>query len=346
MIEALNISREGNYRDEARKTRTGENILHFKEPLQELSLKLGVTQEKFADVWGKARLKLFNAREERVHPFKDDKVLTNWNGLMIAALAKGSQMFDSAKLSKAAESAVDFILDKLKKADGRLMHQYREGEATVDGNLDDYAFLIWGLIELYEATFDTRYLKEALRLQDHVIDHFWDKDSHGFFFKSDDSEKLLVRHKEFRDGATPSSNSVAFSNLVRLSRMTGKIGYEEKASALARAASSYDEGTPSHNTMFLTALDFLIGPTYEITIVGSLHSKETENMLQAIRSTFIPNKVMLLKEKNLENLAGFTKDMKMIDSKTTAYICRDFVCSEPTTEIEDIMQMLSKASIS
>jgi uncharacterized protein YyaL (SSP411 family) len=348
IIEALNISREGNYNDEFRKDRAGENILYFKEPLPELSSKLGVPYGELADVWKKARHKLFSAREERVHPLKDDKILTDWNGLMIASVAKGAQVFDSTRLADAAENAVGFILERLRRWDGRLFHQYRDGEANVDGNLDDYAFLIWGLIELYEATFDTRYLEEALRLQDVMLEHFWDEEGDGFFFKADDSEKLLVRHKEFRDGAIPSGNSVAFLNLVRLSRLTGRLDYEETASTLAGAVSSYEEGTPSNNTMFLTAFDFLLGPTHEIALVGNPYSKETRDMLQAIRTRFVPNKVMLFKKDNqrdLENLAEFTEGMKMIDNKTTAYICMDFVCSEPTTEIREVLKIVEKPGV-
>jgi len=256
-------------------------------------------------------------------------------------------VFNVARLSEAAENAVDFIFKKLQRVDGRLIHRYREGEATVDGNLDDYAFLVWGLIELYEATFDTTYLREALRLQDDMLEHFWDKEGGGFFFKAYDSEKLLIRHKEFRDGAVPSGNSVAFLNLIRLSRLTGKTHYEEKAATLARAFSSHEEGTPSHNTMFLTALDFFIGPAYEIAIVGSPNSEETENMLHAIRERFVPNKVMLLKkaeQKNIENVAGFTKTMKMIDNKTTVYICRNFVCDKPMTEIEEVLKVIANTN--
>jgi len=344
ITKVFNISREGNYHDEVHKDKTGRNILHFREPLLKLSLDLGVSYEELASVLRNVRQKLFEAREERVHPLKDDKILTDWNGLMIAALAKGAQVFNARELSEAAENAVGFILEKLQRVDGRLIHRYRDGEATVDGNLDDYAFLVWGLIELYEATFDTRYLEEALRLQDDMLEHFWDKESGGFFFKADDSEKLLIRHKDFRDGAIPSGNSVAFLNLIRLSRMTGKTHYEEKAATLARAFSSHEEGTPSHNTMFLTALDFFIGPAYEIAIVGNPNSEETKNMLHAIRTRFVPNKVMLLKEvdqKDLGNLAGFTKDMKTIDNKTTVYICRNFVCNKPVTEIEEVLEILA-----
>ncbi len=261
IIEVFNVSREGNYYDEGHKARTGKNILHFRESLLELSVHLDVGYEELTGVLRTVRQKLFEARRERIHPLKDDKILTDWNGLMIAALAKGAQVFNSTRFLKAAVNAVGFILEKLQRTDGRLIHRYREGEATVDGNLDDYAFLVWGLIELYETTFDTEYLEAALRLQDDMLEHFWDRESGGFFFKSDDSEKLLIRHKEFRDGAIPSGNSVTFLNLIRLSRMTGKTHYEEKAVTLARAVSSHEEGTPSHNTMFLVALDFLIGPT-------------------------------------------------------------------------------------
>jgi len=344
ITKVFNISREGNYHDEVHKDKTGRNILHFREPLLELSLDLGVSYEELASVLRNVRQKLFEAREERVHPLKDDKILIDWNGLMIAALAKGAQVFNARAFSEAAENAVGFILEKMQRVDGRLIHRYRDGEATVDGNLDDYAFLVWGLIELYEATFDTRYLEEALRLQDDMLEHFWDKESGGFFFKADDGEKLLIRHKDFRDGAIPSGNSVAFLNLIKLSRMTGKTHYEEKAATLARAFSSHEEGTPSHNTMFLTALDFFIGPAYEIAIVGNPNSEETKNMLHAIRTRFVPNKVMLLKEvdqKDLENLPGFTKDMKTIDNKTTVYICRNFVCNKPITEIEEVLEILA-----
>ncbi len=343
-IKVYNISREGNYYDETHNARTGRNILHLRKPLLRLSLELGVKYEDLTRILRNVRQKLFEARDSRIHPLKDDKILTDWNGLMVAALAKGAQVFNSTRLSKVAEDAVVFILEKLQRADGRLIHRYREGEATVDGNLDDYAFLVWGLIELYEATFNSKYLREALRLQDDMLKHFWDKERGGFFFKSDDSEKLLIRHKEFRDGALPSGNSVALLNLIKLSRMTGKVDYEENATALAKAFSSYEEGTPSQNPMFLTALDFLVGPAYEIVIVGDPCTQETINMLQAMRASFMPNKVILFKEENdksLENLASFAKDMKAIDGKTTAYICKDFVCNRPVTNVKEVLKILA-----
>ncbi len=177
-----------------------------------------------------------------------------------------------------------------------------------------------------------------------MLKHFWDKERDGFFFTSDDSQKLLIRHKEFHDGAIPSGNSVALLNLIRLSRMTGKIKYEEKAATLAKALTSHQEGTPAQNTMFLTALDFFIGPASEIVIVDHGNSKETKNMLQAIRMRFIPNKVMLLKKENqkdLENLAEFTSEMRTVDNQTTVYICRNFVCNKPMTEIKEVLNAIA-----
>ena len=344
IIRVLNISKEGNYYDEVHQRKTEKNILHFKKPLQELTLDLGMSFEELTGILEKARRKLFKVRKKRVHPLKDDKILTDWNGLMIAALAKGGRAFNSQKYVEIAEKAVEFILRKLQTRDGRLLHRYKDGEVTIHENLDDYAFLVWGLIELYEATFKIEYLEEALRLQDDMIDHFWDTENGGFFFTPDDTEKLLIRSKEVRDGAIPSGNSIAFLNLIRLARMTGKARYEEKASALTEAFSGHAEGIPFQNTMFLTALDFLIGPAYEIVIVGNLQSKDTKNMLQAISRNFVPNKVLLFKQEDdprLGNLADFTRRMNKIDGKTTAYICKNLVCNKPTTNMEKVLEYLT-----
>ena len=347
IIKTYNITKEGNYYDESKRGKTGKNILHFKKHLQELALELDTKSEKLPVILENARQKLYEVREKRIHPFKDDKILTDWNGLMIAALAKVAQAFNSIKYIEAAEKAINFVLGKLQTADGRLLHRYKDGEAAIGGYLDDYAFLVWGLIELYEATFETRYLGEALRLQDDMIKHFWDKEDGGFFYTSDDSEKLLTRDKEVHDGAIPSGNSIAVLNMIRLARMTGKTDYEEKASALAKAFSSRQEGISSQNTMFLTALDFLFGPSYEIVIVGNSQSRETKNMFQAVNTCFIPNKVVLFKKEtdpSLDNVIGFVKSMKTIGGKTTAYICRAFVCEKPMTEAKEVLRYLTKAS--
>ncbi len=345
IIKVFNISKEGNYPNEVHHGKTGKNILHLKVPLQELSVKLGMNIKELMYILEEARQILFKAREERIHPSKDDKILTDWNGLMIAALAKGGQAFGSLKYVEVAEKTVEFLFEKLQTADGRLMHRYRDGEATINGNLNDYAFLIWGLIELYEATFKIKHLEEALSLQDDMIKHFWDKNNGGFLFTPNDGEKLLIDNKEFHDGAIPSGNSIALLNLIRLARITGKIHYEERAEALKRAFSSHIEGTSSQNTMFLVALDFILGQTYEIVVVGNLRSKVTKNILQVIRTRFIPNKVILIKKENdtsLENLAEYTKGMKTIDGKTTVYVCKNFSCNYPTTDLKKVLTYLGE----
>ena len=160
------------------------------------------------------REKLFAYREKRIHPSKDDKILTDWNGLMIAAFAKAAAALNDPAYNTRAKKAADFILKNLQKPDGRLMHRYRDGEAAMQANLDDYAFFTWGLIELYESTFEIRYLKAAVGLNQYQIAHFWDSANGGFFFTPDDGEKLLTRSKEFYDGAIPSGNSVRFVRLI------------------------------------------------------------------------------------------------------------------------------------
>jgi len=342
-VKVFNVSEGGNFYDELHHTKTGKNILHLKRPLRQLSLELGMGSKELQENLRITRLKLFEVRDKRIHPLKDDKILTDWNGLMITALAKAAQAFTSIRYAKAAEKAVHFILGKIQRTDGGLFHRYRDGEASVEANLNDYAFMVWGLIDLYEATFKTKFLEKALRLQNHVNEHFWDKEDGGFFFTSDNSEKLFVRSKEFRDGATPSGSSIALLNLIRLARMTGNTQFEEKAEALVKAFSSHEGSDPSQNTMFLTALDFFIGPAYEIAVVGNPSTQQTKKMLQIIRTRFTPNKVILLKKEDdptLQRIASYTRNMKMIEDKPTVYICQNFTCKKPMTNTKDVIKML------
>ncbi len=175
------------------------------------------------------REKLFMYREKRIRPYRDDKILTSWNGLMIAAFALGGRAFCSNEYTEAAEAAYGFIQRNLVREDGRLLARYRDGEAAFPAYLDDYAFLVWGLIELYQATFKTGYLKRALELNRDMLDLFWDERDGGLFLYGEDSEQLIMRPKEVYDGALPSGNSVALYNMLRLSRMTGDTQIEERA---------------------------------------------------------------------------------------------------------------------
>ena len=339
--KVFNINRIGNYSEE---NRAGRNILHLTKSLPENASFLKLSVEELEDRLENARSKLFTARERRIHPGKDDKILTDWNGLMIAALAKCAQVFDEPEYAKAACKAADFILSKMREPKGLLYHRFREGEIAVPGFLDDYAFLIWGLIELYETTFEVRYLKTALELNNYMLLHFRDKENGGFYFTADYAEEGIIRKKELYDGAVPSGNSVAMLNLVRLGKMTANPEFEKKAEDIERAFSRTVLMSPAAYTMLLSALDFAIGPTSEVVIVGDIKAGDTRNLLAALRRGFIPGKVVIFLppgSSEIVYLADYTRNLKSKDGKATAYVCRNFSCKLPTTDAGEMMKLLN-----
>jgi len=345
IINVFNIEKAGNFKEEVTAESTGANILHLEKPLTDIAFNMKTSVEDLEMRIETARRKLFTVRSERIRPHKDDKILTDWNGLMIAALAKGAQVCNEPKYADAARRATDFVLTTMRRSDGRLLHRYRDGQAAVLANVDDYAFLIWGLLELYETTFDTGYLKTALDLNKELIKYFWDDQNGGFYFTADDAEELIVRQKEIYDGAIPSGNSVAMLNLLRLARITANTDYEEKATKIVKAFSQDVGASPSGYTQMMVALGFGIGPSYEIVIVGNPQARDTKDMLDALRKHFIPNKVVLLKPDNQKSpdiirLAEFTKDQSSIDGKATAYVCLDYACKMPTTDTEKMLELL------
>ncbi|MBE9503367.1 MAG: thioredoxin domain-containing protein [Proteobacteria bacterium] len=343
--KVFNVAKEGNFVSEATGLRTGENILHLSKSMHDLALELNMSEDDLNKRLDVVRIKLFTHREKLIHPLKDDKVLTDWNGLMIAALAIGSGAFDEPKYSKAAADAVQFIITNMVAGDGGLLHRYRDGEAAVIAHLDDYVFLVWGLIEMYEATFDISYLKKAIELQTYTIDHFWDSERGGFFTTADNSEELLVRQKEIYDGAIPSGNSVAMLNLLRLGRLTVNTGFEEKAATIGRAFSAKVNASPSAYTQLISAVDFAMGPSYEVVIVGDANSEDTKEMLKTLGRAYIPNKVVLHRPTDQESseiaeLAEYAIYHKSIGGKATAYVCLNYQCNMPTTEVDEMLTML------
>jgi uncharacterized protein YyaL (SSP411 family) len=264
---------------------------------------------------------------------------------MIAALARGGAVLEEKTYREAAKDAAEFILSRMRLRDGRLLHRYRDGGGGITANLDDYVFMVWGLIELYEATFDPGYLETALDLNQSVITHFWDTQAGGFFFTPDDGEDLIIRKKEIYDGAIPSGNSVAMLNLLRLARFTGRSELEEKAQEIGRAFSREAGGHPSAYTQLMMAVDFGVGPSYEIVIVGEPDGADTGDMLSALRGSFIPNKVLLLRpdgkdSMGLDILAGFLKSYERIGEKATAYVCLNQACKTPTTEVDRMLEYI------
>jgi uncharacterized protein len=322
--------------------------LHLKGDVASNAQKLGLATEKLESELAKVRQKLFNLRESRAHPHKDDKILADWNGLMIAALAKGAQVLDDeeGRYLSAAKKAFRFITEKLAGhgRPGHLFHRFRAGEAAVDGNADDYAFMLWGAIELYLASFDLEYLKQALNWADILLEDFWDSKSGGLFFTSPRSEKLIVRKKESYDGAVPSANSVAMWNLLRLARMTGNLVFEERALEIGRAFSEEVATHPSAHNMLLVGLDFGLGPTSEVVVAGPKDSSDARGYLQAMVFKFAPGAVFLFRPSDqteeIVGVAPYTKSLQVVGDEPTIYVCHDFACEKPTHDLASALEKI------
>lgn len=344
--DIFNLTPEGNFTDEATKKKTGANIPHLTMSLDKWAEKSGMTGPETASRWEAARQRLFDHRKERIHPLKDDKILTDWNGLMMAALAYGGRVLKKPEYSAAAEKAAKFIETRLEDQDGRLRHRYRDGEAGIAAHADDYAFMIWGLCELYRTTFNPAHLARAVRLQERMLADFRDPDNGGFFLTAETSRDLPVRPKSFYDGAIPSANSVALLNLLRLSRMTGRTQWAEEAAALGRSVSGSVKAHPSGYTQLLVGIDFALGNQVDVVLAGEPDDPSFQAMLSALNEGFYPHHVVLFKSSSgggaLARVAGFTEPMQPVDKKTTAYVCRDFACSRPITDAGEFSEMIVK----
>lgn len=342
-IEVFNVTEKGNYVDEASRQRTGKNILHLTNPTENLAEERNLSTEEFKKKLNDIRNKLFQKREDRIRPLLDDKILTDWNGMMIAALAKAGRAFNNQNYISEAERAYNFVREKLLQDNSKLLHRFRDGESAISGHADDYAFLIWGILELYEATFKTNYLKEAVDLNNAFIENFWDEKQGGFYFTGEGSEELLGRKKEVYDGAIPSGNSVALSNLLRIGRITADTELEDKADELIRLYSSQVKQAPTGFGQLLQGVYFALSQSYEIVIAGSKENELVKEMLNRVHSKFIPNKVIVLNEpedKNIKKLAPYTKEQTPLKGKAAAYVCKNYSCEMPTGDPERMMELL------
>jgi uncharacterized protein YyaL (SSP411 family) len=337
------LTAEGNFTDEATGQKTGTNILRLIKTLDETAPSLNLTVDDLAARWEAARSKLFEVRKTRIPPLKDDKILTDWNGLMIAALAMGARVLHRKIYTQAAEQAVKFIFDQMRDSSGRLYHRFRDGEAAIEAHADDYAFFINGLLNLYQATFDLTYAEEAAALQEDMLTDFWDNEQGGFFSTPTGRDELPVRPKELYDGAIPSANSVSLLNLLWLSRLSGDPKWEQRAHSLIRAFSGTIKSQPVNFTYFLAGLDFALHPGQEVVIAGEPDTDNARKLLSALNLNFAPHKVALVKSgQNAERLArfaGFTDGLQLIKGRTTAHVCKNFSCKEPT---EDAHTMLKR----
>ncbi|HLC23754.1 MAG TPA: thioredoxin domain-containing protein [Dehalococcoidia bacterium] len=345
-VLAFNILPEGNFTEPTGGNPNAANIPHQRETWHEVSSRLRMPEPELTSRIESARKKLFAFRETRKHPDQDDKVLTDWNGLMIAALAKAAQVLDDPACLGAATRAADFLLANLRTVEGRLLHRYRAGEAAVPAFADDYAFLVWGLIELYEASFDVQYLRSALSLNRELLQHHWDSNSGGLYSTADDAEQVILRQKHVYDGATPSANSVHMLNLIRLARITGDSSLEDKATSIGRIFASTIVQSPSSYTQLLVALDFALGPSFEVVITGTDTADDTREMLAAIRTRFFPSAVVVFrpasqKSPDIDTLAPFVQFHSSLGGRATAYVCRSQGCQTPTTDVGEMLRQLA-----
>ncbi|MGW8303621.1 MAG: thioredoxin domain-containing protein [Desulfobacterales bacterium] len=340
----LNLQPDGNFFDEASGQKTGANILHLDRPLQQWSQELNLKPEALTTQWENIREKLFRTRKQRIHPLKDDKILVDWNGLMIAAFSLGSRILNNPEYARAAQKSAQFILTKMRDDRGRLFHRFRDGELAVEAQAADYAFLIYGLLNLYQATFNLAYAEEAAALQEKMLQNFWDPDNGGFFSTANASEVLPVRPKELYDGAIPSANSVSLLNLLWLARLTGDPKWDNHAHEQLRTFAGTVKAQPSAFSFFLLGVDFVLRPGQEVVIAADPEKAEAQQMLAALNLNFAPHKVALVKSnqnaQRLAKFAGYTDGLQLVKGKATAHVCKGFACKEPTSDVQTMVAHL------
>jgi len=323
-----NITSKGNFE--------GKNILNL------IDFDIENIDEKLKSYLEKCKEKLFNEREKRVHPFKDDKILTSWNALTIASLAFAGRVFDNKKYIDAAKKAYDFIEKNLIDEKGRLIARFRQGHSAYKAYLDDYSFLIWALIELYEADFATKYLKKAIDFTNDMIDIFWDEKSFGFFHSGKDSEKLILNLKDSYDNAIPSGNSIGAFNLIRLARITGESSLGERAYEMLKGfGKNIKENLESHSIFLIVYMNY-IRPSRQIVIASHKEDGLFKEMISKVSKRFMPFTMILLNDGTLKDIVPFAENEKMINNKTTAYICENFSCNKPVDNILDFVNLLDK----
>lgn len=287
------------------------------------------------------REKLLSRRMTRIPPAKDDKILTSWNGLMIAAMAMAGRVLDDQQYVSRAEKAASFILNNLRRKDGRLLVRYRDGEAAILGYLDDYAFFTWGLLELYFANFDAEYLHRAIILTDDLIKHHWDDVNGGFYTYASDAEQLIARPKESYDGATPSGNSVAALNLLKLARLTGRADLEEKARRILAIFGSQVKNYPPGFTYLLMALQFSLGPTREVVLVEGAPGEGVRSLSAILNSHFLPQMVCLRADEKVKGIMPSAAAYQPVGNVATAYVCQDQACLKPVVDPEELLRILT-----
>ena len=333
--EVYDITARGNFE--------GKNIPNLiKTDLSKVATSFNLTEETLQTQLEVATKKLYAEREKRVHPYKDDKILTSWNMLMIAAFAKAGRVFQNVEYTQLAEKSYQFI-EEYMVIDGRLMARYRDGEVKFKAYHDDYAYGLWALNELYESTYNPQYLIKAKKLTDDMYELFWDESSGGFYLYGHDADRLIARPKDVHDGALPSGNSVAVLQLLRLSKLTGEVKYDEWATRMFTAFSGDVSSYSSGHAYFLMSKLYAQSSSKEVVIVGSNRDKRKERLIEYLQKRFLPELTVISVEDptTLKDAAPFAANF-LKTNETTIYICENFSCSLPETDVDKVMKELQK----
>ena len=323
---AYDVTEPGNFEE--------KNILNLGKSLVQHAKLRGLDEAKFLADMAAARAKLLEVRNRRVHPGLDDKVLANWNGLAIDALAVAAGVLDEPRFLEAATRAAEFFWNQMRREDGRLWHSWRQGMARGEAFLDDYAALIRAFVALYEGSFDERWIDRAIELADTMLKHFADPGQGGFYFTADDHEQLIARQKQFADDAVPSGNGLAAEALLRLGRLTGRQDFVDAAVGTLQAASALMRDVSQAAGQMLLALDFYLRPSYELVLIGDASSSPTANVLKTVRQSFMPPYVLACRGESAPRGASIALDSlfegrSSSDSDVTLCVCENFVCREP-----------------
>ncbi len=328
----FDVSEAGNFLDEATGAESGKNIFHF----------LQKPTEQVKPHWEKIREKILIYRENRTRPFMDDKVLTDWNGLTIAALAKAGKVFSNNDLIRAAEQAHSFIEKEMMQS-GNLYHSWRAGKSAVIANLDDHAFLIWGLLELYEATLKSKYLLRAMEMTDQVIEQFQVADKGGYYFTRVDAEEFQTRSRDLYDGAYPSGNSVMFYNLNRLYRYTIDKRYFSEMKAFMLGFGLQVKKAPAAYAFFLAGLDFYLNSELDVVLTGDSFA-EVKAYKEQFDTMYQPNSILIYLQSDdyvLPEKLPWLKNYQSETGKAKIYVCRDRRCEAPITELDEFNKVLT-----
>ena len=325
----------------------GKNILNIRQDPEEFAETKGLTADQLGDIINRGSKALLEVRDQRIHPMRDDKVLASWNGLMLRSFAEAAAALGRPDYLAVAIKNAEFLAGSMKSG-GRLLRTYRDGQAKLLGYLEDYSFVIDGLLALYEATFDLRWLDEAVTLADSMIELFWDEGIGGFYDTGSDHETLVVRPRDVFDNAQPCGGSVASDVLLRLAVFTGNNDYSAKATVPLRSLHQAMSQSPGGTGHWLSALDFYVSPPKEIAVIGPRDDPATQALLDTVFHRFLPNKVVMgvetplipavdNSEADIPLLAG----RGMVGGLPSAYVCQNYACQLPVTDPADLAEQLS-----